>query len=138
GYIDLHCHYVPGIDYGARESVESFAMLRALRAVGFDRVIATLHMRLGMFDNTRADLERAYADFCQTLGPELTAPDTVLPALALSSEHYFDEIVYAWLLSGEALPYPGNRAVLLEFYEIDFPLHVAQRFFDLRRRQLLP
>ena len=37
-----------------------------------------------------------------------------------------------------ALPYPGGRAVLLEFYDMDFMPAVASRLFDLRRRRLVP
>ena len=35
-------------------------MLAALGALGFEHVVATPHMRPGMFDNSRADLERAF------------------------------------------------------------------------------
>jgi protein-tyrosine phosphatase len=56
----------------------------------------------------------------------------------LSSEHYFDERVYTRLLNGEALPYPGGRSALLEFYDIDFPPIIEHRLFDLRQRRILP
>src|SRR6185503_12447998 len=42
------------------------------------------------------------------------------------------------LLSGDGLPYPGGRAVLLEFYDMDFLPAVENRLFDLRRRRLVP
>jgi protein-tyrosine phosphatase len=58
--------------------------------------------------------------------------------VALSSEHYFDDVVFSRLLAGEALPYPGGRAALLEFYEIDFPASVDRCFFDLMRQRILP
>jgi len=132
GFIDLHCHFVPGIDDGARDVEEGIAILRALGALGFERVIATPHMRPGLFDNTRADLERAYA----SLAPELAG--RALPQTALSSEHYFDDVVYERLLSDAALPYPGGRAALLEFYEIDFPPMIDRCFAELRRRGILP
>jgi protein-tyrosine phosphatase len=61
-----------------------------------------------------------------------------LPETGLASEHYFDDVVYQRLLEGKALPYPGGRAVLLEFYEIDFPPMIARCFAELRRRGLLP
>ena len=35
-------------------------MLRALRAAGFDFVMATPHMRPALFDNQKPDLERAF------------------------------------------------------------------------------
>ena len=48
--IDLHCHFLPGIDDGAPSVAEGVAMLEGLKALGFTRVIATPHMRPGMFD----------------------------------------------------------------------------------------
>ncbi len=53
GFIDLHSHFVANIDDGAPSFDDSLAMLRALRAIGFDTVIATPHMRPELFDNDR-------------------------------------------------------------------------------------
>lgn len=133
GFIDLHCHWIAGIDDGARFVEEGIDMLRGLREMGFDRVIATPHMRPGMFDNQRADLTTAY----ERMLPHVVARAD-LPSVELSSEHYFDEIVFERLLTGQALPYPGGHAVLLEFYEIDFPRSIDQRLFELKCRGLLP
>jgi len=133
GFVDLHCHWVAGIDDGAPSPSEGVAILRALAQVGFERVVATPHMRPGMFDNTRADLTLAY----ERMQPIL-AEEPGLPEVGLSSEHYFDDVVFRRLVSGEALPYPGGRAALLEFYGVDFPPVVVERLFDLRRGGLLP
>lgn len=107
-------------------------MLEGLKQLGFTRVVATPHMRPGMFDNEKQALTRAYEAFL----PATTGRD--VPALELSSEHYFDDVVYTRLLNGEALLYPGGRAALLEFYEIDFPPIIEKRLFDLRQRRILP
>jgi len=133
GFVDLHCHYVPGIDDGARTEEDGVTMLRGLRKLGFSRVHATPHMRPGLFDNEQARITAAFAQFRTNVGGQAD-----LPELALSCEHYFDDVVFRRLLNGEALPYPGGRAVLLEFYEIDFPPMVVQRLLDLRARGLLP
>src|SRR6187549_3906120 len=133
GFIDLHCHYVPGIDDGASSTADGLAMLRGLGSLGFARVLATPHTRPGMFDNTAATISEAFARFKSSL-PE----GEPLPELSLSSEHYFDEVVFQRLLNGEGLPYPGGKAVLLEFYQIDFPPMIQHRLFDLRTRGLLP
>ena len=133
GFIDLHCHWVAGIDDGARTVEESFALLTALRGAGFDTVVATPHMRPGMFDNTRQSLRAAYDATCAAL-----AGARDLPALDLSSEHFFDDIVFQRLLDGSALPYPGGRAVLVEFPTRSFPVRVADRLYDLSRRKLRP
>ena len=133
GFIDLHCHWIAGIDDGAPSDDEGIAMLGALHQAGFDRVIATPHMRLGMFDNDRAILTDAFERMLT-----LVHATSGLPEVGLGCEHYFDDVVYKRLLDGEALPYPGGRAALLEFYGVDFPPIIVERLFDLRRRRLLP
>ncbi|HLV19714.1 MAG TPA: CpsB/CapC family capsule biosynthesis tyrosine phosphatase, partial [Polyangiaceae bacterium] len=133
GYCDLHCHFIPGIDDGAPTLAEAERLLRGLFSLGFDTVIATPHMRPGMFDNQRGGLIAAYERARAGL-----RDGADLPALALSSEHYFDSVVFARLLAGEGLPYPGEKAVLLEFYEQNFPVAIDRQLGELRRRGLLP
>lgn len=133
GFIDLHCHWVAGIDDGARSIDDSLAMLRGLREAGFDRVCATPHMRPGMFDNTAADLRAAYDATCRAL----QGADG-LPEVMLSSEHWFDDVVFQRLVEGRALPYPGGHSVLVEITPRSFPVRLSARFFDLRRRRLRP
>ena len=130
--IDLHCHCVPAIDDGVRTIVEGRELLSSLCELGFTRVVATPHMRPGLFDNSARDIRQAYEQSRDELarGNELQ--------LELSCEHYFDEIVLDRVLQGEALPYPGERAILLEFYEVDFPPHVDHTLAMLKRRGLLP
>jgi protein-tyrosine phosphatase len=132
GFVDLHCHFVPGIDDGAPSEEEGLAMLERLHALGFSTVVATPHMRPGMFDNEKADLVSAF----ERMQPAVRARSG-LPEVALSSEHYFDDVVYQRLLAGTGLPYPGGRAVLLEFWGNEFPETVQHRVFDLRQRGVL-
>lgn len=131
-FVDLHCHYVAGVDDGARDALEGIAMLEGLSEIGFGLVVATPHMRPGLFDNEKTDLEAAYL----RMQPLFEAPG--LPRTALSSEHYFDDVVYGRIREGLGLPYPGGRAILLEFYEVDFPSMVDRCFAELRRSGLLP
>jgi len=133
GFVDLHCHFVPGIDDGARTREDGVELLRALAALGFESVVATPHMRPQLFDNTSEQLVRAFARFEESVREEAD-----LPRISLSSEHYFDEEVFRRLLAGHGLPYPGGRAVLLEFYDMDFLPAVDNRLFELRRRRLVP
>lgn len=141
GHIDLHCHVVVDIDDGVKTIAEARELLLGLSALGFDRVIATPHMRPGLFDNTREQLERAFE--LTTTGLREYTPQAAdgarpLPTLQLSSEHYFDDVVYERLLSGEGVPYPGGNAVLLEFWEMELPPRLDGLLARLSRMGLTP
>ena len=133
GYIDLHCHWVADIDDGARTVDDSLAMLRALQEVGFSRVVATPHMRTVMFENSKEDIEQAYAATVAALQDKGD-----LPELGLGSEHHLDDLVFAQLIAGNGLPYPGGQAALIEFPNDRFPLKHAQRLFELRCKKIRP
>src|SRR6478672_3206389 len=60
GFIDLHSHWVAGIDDGVKSPADGIALLRGLHAAGFSTVVATPHMRPGMFENDRDALESAF------------------------------------------------------------------------------
>jgi len=134
GFVDLHCHWVAAIDDGAKTPDEGLAMLRALRAAGFDEVVATPHMRPGMFDNDRPGLERAFA----AMQPILSGVSGEVPTVHLASEHFFDDVVFGRIVRGEALPYPGGKAVLVELGQGAFPARLQHRFFDVKRAGLTP
>jgi protein-tyrosine phosphatase len=115
GYVDLHCHWIAGIDDGARTPEEGVAMLRGLYGLGFSTIMATPHMRPGMFDNDRVALERAYAAMQPYL--DVARTDGPLPAVHLASEHFFDDIVFQRLLSDAGLPYPSFASLTLSVRE---------------------
>lgn len=133
GFVDLHCHYVPAVDDGVRTEDDSVSLLRGLRAVGFDHVVATPHIRPAMFDNSPTRLRDAFG----ALGPRL-AREEGLPAVSLAAEHFFDDIVHALLLRGEGLAYGKGRAALVEFAYERMPVAISARFFDLRMKRLRP
>ncbi len=115
-------------------------MLQGLRRAGFDIVVATPHMRPGMFDNDRPALEAAF----DAMRPHLHG-ESSLPDVLLASEHFFDDVVFLRLLQGHGLPYPHvgvlatkKRGVLVELPPQAFPAKLASRFFDLGRSGLRP
>jgi protein-tyrosine phosphatase len=148
GFIDLHCHWVAGIDDGAKTPDDGLRMLSGLKKAGFSAVVATPHMRPGMFENTRAMLEAAYG----AMKPHLDAAGDDIPKTALASEHFLEDTVWTRLLRGEGLPYPAlselhpdeshptqkRRGVLVEFNPQGFPPRLAARFVDLGRHGLFP
>ncbi|WP_394820486.1 tyrosine-protein phosphatase [Pendulispora albinea] len=136
-FIDLHSHWIAHIDDGARSPELGIALLSRLHQAGFSKVIATPHMRPGMFDNDRPALERAYEAMTPHIH-EAREAKVALPEIGLASEHFFDDIVYRRLVQGQGLPYPGTRVCLIELPPQSFPAFLQARLFDLRRAGLTP
>lgn len=129
GYVDLHLHYVPGVDDGVTSDEDALALLRGLKAIGFDTAIATPHIRAGMFPNRRSNLEEAFERFAAQ------ARDVDgLPSLGLGAEHFVDDVLMELLGSKQARPYPGDRAILLELHPTTFPVRLVELCFRVRTK----
>ncbi|OGL43522.1 MAG: hypothetical protein A2161_14360 [Candidatus Schekmanbacteria bacterium RBG_13_48_7] len=51
GFIDIHCHLIPGIDDGPETMEESLQMCRMAYEDGSETIVATPHVNPGVFDN---------------------------------------------------------------------------------------
>lgn len=131
------------IDDGARSEDEGTEMLRRLRDLGFGHVVATPHMRPGMFDNRTEDLVRAYLRAQDALTGK-----TGLPMTSLGSEHFFDSEIVQRIRSGTGLPYreafhqsgepTRGGAILIEFADLA-PLSVIEtQLFELQTEGYIP
>jgi protein-tyrosine phosphatase len=142
GFIDLHCHFLPEIDDGVRSMDEGLRLLRGLHSLGFSEVVATPHMRPGMFDNDRASLVAAFEGAQSSFTKEESAAS--LPRVHLASEHFLDDVVFQRIVTGSGLPYPARseaqskRSILIELWPESFPKHLDRRLFDLGRARLRP
>jgi protein-tyrosine phosphatase len=133
GYIDLHLHFVPSVDDGVRSNDEALRLCRALKSIGYGTLITTPHIRSGMFDNRREGLLSAFAAF-QRLAQ--ATPD--MPAIGLSAEHHCDTVLLELLRDDGLLPYPGGRAILVEFGYDSLPVAVEHVLFKLALKRLRP
>lgn len=133
GFIDLHLHYLPGVDDGVGSVADATKICRELKAMGYARLVTTPHIRSGMFENRKAGLEQAFAELLRELGE-----DPLLPELSLSAEHHCDSIFLELFEAGELLPYPGARAVLVEFAHEMLPVAFDRLAFRLASKGLKP
>lgn len=133
GFVDLHCHYLPGIDDGVRTLEEGLAVLRGLSALGYSTVVATPHIRTAMFENRKPALERAFTELA-TVAQGLPG----MPTLGVAAEHYCDDVFWQLFTQDEAMPYPGGKAALVELHYEIWPRRLAERFFEMQVRGVRP
>lgn len=133
-YIDLHCHYVPGIDDGVRSVEDGLALCRGLRRAGFGRVVATPHIRTAMFGNTPEDVRTAFDAF----SAHPAANDSEMPALGLGAEHFCDDVFIRAFGEGRVCAYPGGHALLVELPSETMPAGLRDLVFEMRLKGVTP
>lgn len=118
--IDLHCHYLPGIDDGSQSMADSLALARAALEDGITHAAMTPHIHPGRYENIRTSVVAATDQFRQAL-QQAGIPLQIYPAgeVRLSSD-------VLELLERDELPFLGKlngfRILLLEFPYGQIPL----------------
>ena len=132
-FIDLHLHYLPGVDDGVTSLADTAKVCRELGAMGFARLVTTPHIRSRMFENRKAGLEQAFGETLRALTDEPGLPD-----LALAAEHHCDALFLELFEAHEILPYPGAHALLVEFPNEALPVAFDRLAFRLASKGLKP
>lgn len=129
GWVDIHCHLLPGIDDGAKDEVAALAMARMAVDQGTATVIATPH-QLGNFRVNRGEAIRAQVNELQQTLNTNAIPLVVLPGADVRIE---DDMI-ALIAEGDVLTLGDHgKHVLLELpHEIYFPLEPV--LSELRRQ----
>jgi len=133
---DMHSHLLPGLDDGAETVEHSLALLRALRELGYRKLIMTPHIMGDFYKNTpegiRAELGRLRAA-AATAGLD----DVELDCAA---EYYLDEFLGHKLSNGtEMLTFGGpKRYLLFETSYMNEPLNLFDTIFELKAQGYCP
>lgn len=111
--IDLHCHYLPGIDDGSQSMAESLDLARASVADGITHAAMTPHIHVGRYDNLRSSVVNATSQFQAAL-VDAGIPLQVFPG---GEVRLTADIID--LLDQDEVPFLGTlngyRILLLEF-----------------------
>lgn len=132
-YVDLHAHFLPELDDGARTAELGLQMVESLVALGFGVLHATPHQRAGMFMPSRAAIDAQHG----ALSAAATAREPTL-SVGLAAENYWDEVFHARLSQGGLPCYPGERAFLFEVNPQMMPPRIENTLFDIRVGGRLP
>lgn len=111
--IDLHCHYLPGIDDGAQSLGESLDLARAAVKAGIKTAVMTPHVHPGRYENTGSSIRKLCGAFRAVLehheipldirvGGEVRISTDVMPMIEEGEIPYLGQI-------------DGYQIMLLEF-----------------------
>jgi len=114
--VDIHSHLIPSIDDGAKNMAESLNLLRALEAVGYQKVITTPHIMIDTYCNT-TKIIMAGLEALQQCAQDAN----INVKIEAAAEYYVDEGFLAHLHSNEVLTIAGEY-ILFETSYIAKPL----------------
>src|SRR5262249_3492112 len=128
--LDLHSHYLPAIDDGAKSIEDSLAMLRLAAQDGIKIVVVTPHAFIDTYkENTAGRIQENYELLSQVLR-ERTADEEGqplrLPQVLLGSENFVNERFVLALEKGEPVVTLNQTSYVL----LEFPLFGTFNFFD--------
>jgi protein-tyrosine phosphatase len=132
-YVDLHAHYLPALDDGAKDRDMSMRMVRAIAALGFSDLYATPHQRAGMFLPAAEAIRTAFA------AVSADAQAAGLGArLDLGAENFWDDVLHRRLQERSVPCYGTSTAFLFEVNPQLMPPGIENELFQQRVAGYLP
>jgi protein-tyrosine phosphatase len=130
--IDLHAHILPGLDDGAKNMDEALEMCRMAQADGIHTIVATPHYRIGLYENSQANILPALEGLQQALHREGISI-RLLPGVDI---FIHPEVIP--FLEQNPLLLIGGRYALMELPNQSIPPHLPDFFFKMRLKGYIP
>ncbi|NJB86684.1 tyrosine-protein phosphatase YwqE [Lewinella marina] len=125
---DMHAHWLPGIDDGAKDLTESLALIQRFVALGYRKLIATPHVMADLYPNSPAIILEKLE-----LVREAVISSGIEIELSAAAEYLIDEGFTDLLQHDNLLTLPGNR-ILIEFSFVSMPANFAQVLFTAQAK----
>lgn len=108
-HTDIHSHLIPSIDDGVQSTNESIRVIKALKQLGYRRLITTPHVMSHRFPNNKQTIAQGLSRLRHAIEKENIAID-----IEVSAEYYFDDHFLSLIINDDLIPI-GGKYILFEF-----------------------
>lgn len=129
---DIHCHIIPGIDDGAKDSNISVSLVEAMQQWGIKRIIATPHVTEETFENTPESISKAYGILKEAMEKE-----NIQIPISYSAEYRMDGRFNEIMKNGGYILMPG-RYLLIENSFVQPSFDLKNIIFELQLKDVKP
>ncbi len=133
GFIDIHCHILPGVDDGARDEKESLGMLRTAAQEGIGTVILTPHQKPQQHCVSPEGLHRRMGALQRRAEEE-----GINIKLYPGGELFYRQSLVKELQEESLCTLAGSRYVLVEFYPQEEYRYIRDGLYSLLVSGYLP
>lgn len=131
--VDLHSHFLPGLDDGAVDMEESLQMLQFFEKQGYEKVITTPHIIQDLYHNSAETILPVLEQVRKAL--KETGSQLKIDAAA---EYFMDDRFIEWVETDHPfLTLPGNH-ILVETGFMNEPVYLREVLFQLRLKGYKP
>lgn len=132
GYVDCHCHILPGVDDGVQRMEDSLSILSRYYEAGVSQVWLTPHIMQDC-PNTPERLRSRFEE----LQKAIAEAGIQTPELHLAAEHMMDELFDERIEKKEVMPH-ANRNLLVETSYYNPPLDLYGTLERVRSNGFFP
>ncbi len=123
---DIHSHFVPGIDDGAKTIEDSLTLLRAMEAMGYKKIVTTPHVMSDFYPNNSQKILAGL----QTI-QDAARENNINLEISAAAEYYIDE-TFTELMEREPLLTITKKQVLVEFSMLYEPPMLNSALFNMQ------
>lgn len=123
---DMHSHFIPGIDDGAKTMEDSLNLLSAMQSLGYQKVITTPHIMSDYYKNTPEIILKGLEEV-------RTAAEKkgLTIKIEAAAEYYLDYDFEEKIKSKSLLTF-GNNYVLFELPFVGEPKNLSRAVFEMQ------
>ena len=131
--IDLHSHFLPGIDDGAKDMDMTLDMLRQAESIGFTALLATPHIN----EHTTPEILLQIKQTFQQVVAEKNRAGINLE-LGLSGEIHFDAILLNWIEHDFLKIVKKKKYIIFDLPIQGLPINIEDIIFQLGLKGVIP
>ena len=124
--VDVHSHFIPGIDDGAKTIEDSLELIAAMQSLGYKKVITTPHVMSDFYRNTPEIILGGLEDVRKALKKH-----NIDMEIDAAAEYNLDADFIPKIEAGEILTF-GDNYVLFELPFIAEPPNITSAVFELQ------
>ena len=122
-YVDIHSHVLPGLDDGAKTTLESLNLVKGMRDLGFNQIIATPHIMSGVWENTEIEINKSF----NCLNGKISYSDKICYA----AEYMLDNFLIN-KMNNQSLLCLKENYLLVELSYLQPPINISELLFELQ------
>ena len=129
---DIHAHVIPGVDDGSPDLASSIELIKGLKELGIERILATPHIAANEFPNSAETLTGPFEQLKAELDRQKISLD-----LTHSAEYRIDDGLTTLLAEDKIIPFPKKFILIENQWQME-PMNLEQLIFDLQVKGYRP